>query len=70
MEVFINRIRGSFPKLRHQPWPLSPAIAPRLDAHRRFEEENTPDYDLIRFYPAKFDDMACSRSSPMALVAR
>ncbi|KAE8316139.1 kinase-like domain-containing protein [Aspergillus transmontanensis] len=61
MEVFLNRIRGSFPKLRHQPWPLSPATAPRLDAHRRSEEENTPYYDPIRFYPAKLGSVLNGR---------
>ena len=61
MEVFLNRIRGSFPKLRHQPWSLSPMIAPRLGTHRRFEEENTPYYDPVRFYPAKLSSVLNGR---------
>lgn len=61
MEVFLSRIRGMFPKLRHQSWSLSPMIAPRLDTHRRFEEENTPYYDPTRFYPAKLDSVLNGR---------
>ncbi|KAE8344981.1 kinase-like domain-containing protein [Aspergillus arachidicola] len=32
-----------------------------LDAHRHFEEENTPYYDPIRFYPAKLGSVLNSR---------
>ncbi|CAI6091208.1 unnamed protein product, partial [Clonostachys chloroleuca] len=63
----------------HKPWPLSSAVAPRLDTTQLLEEEKTPDYHPDRFYPApchetrlwrQFDGLAGSRSAPLALVQR
>lgn len=39
--------------LYHQPWPLSPAVAIRLDPSQPIEEENTPDFKPHCFYPAR-----------------
>lgn len=47
--------------LYHKPWPLSSAIAPRLDTTDLVEEEKTPDYHPDRFYPARLGQILNQR---------
>lgn len=42
-----------FRVLKHRPWPLSTAVAPKLPVKEPIEEECTPYYDPARFYPAQ-----------------
>jgi hypothetical protein len=37
--------------LKHRPWPLLTAIAPKLPMNEAVEEESTPYYDLRVFIP-------------------
>ncbi|KAE8352712.1 kinase-like protein [Aspergillus coremiiformis] len=59
--AFRNRIMAPLSILKYRPWPPSPAVAPRLDANQRFEEENTPYYDPARFYPARLGSILNGR---------
>jgi hypothetical protein len=47
--------------LQHDPWPLSTAIPPRLDASQPVEEERTPYYDPSSFYPAQLGEVLNGR---------
>lgn len=47
--------------LQRQPWPLSTATAPALDASQPIEEEKTPYYDPKRFYPARLGEVLNDR---------
>ncbi|KAK2873398.1 hypothetical protein FQN49_002396 [Arthroderma sp. PD_2] len=47
--------------LRHQPWPASTAIAPRLDPGQLAEEENSPFYDPSCFYPVRLGEILRDR---------
>ncbi|CAG9974142.1 unnamed protein product [Clonostachys byssicola] len=47
--------------LYHKPWPVSSAIAPRLDTTHLAEEEKIPDYHPDRFYPARLGQILNQR---------
>jgi serine/threonine-protein kinase SRPK3 len=47
--------------LQHEPWPLSTAIPPRLNASRPIEEERTPYYDPSSFYPVQLGEVLNGR---------
>ncbi|PYI03624.1 kinase-like protein [Aspergillus sclerotiicarbonarius CBS 121057] len=47
--------------LKHRPWPLSAAVAPKLPVNEAIEEERTPYYDPARFYPAHLGEVLKDR---------
>ena len=47
--------------LKHQPWSSSPAIAPQLSMKEPIEEENTPYYSPVNFYPAQLGEVLNNR---------
>ncbi|KZF20743.1 kinase-like protein [Xylona heveae TC161] len=47
--------------LRRKAWPLPSATAPRLDSSQLVEEENTPYYNISRFYPARLGEVLNNR---------
>lgn len=47
--------------MKHKPWPLSTATAPRLDPSCLFEEEKSPYYHPDRFYPIKYGEILIGR---------
>lgn len=53
-----------FRAFQHRPWPYPQnlhAKVPRIEVGRRIEEENTPYYDLARFYPARLGEILDGR---------
>jgi len=57
MAAFQSRVISPVRALKHRPWPLSTAVAPKLPVHEAIEEEHTPYYDPARFYPARLGDI-------------
>ncbi|KAL3482074.1 kinase-like protein [Aspergillus californicus] len=53
MATFQSRAMSPVWALKHRPWPLSPAVAPKLPVNEAVEEERTPYYDPARFYPTR-----------------
>ncbi|KAK5996744.1 Serine/threonine-protein kinase SRPK [Cladobotryum mycophilum] len=47
--------------LYQTPWPSSPAPAPLIDPAQLVEEEKTPYYDPVRFYPAQLGQIVNER---------
>lgn len=64
-EYTMNSLRycrtRSFMFLTHPPWPVSTAVAPRLDPSSLVEEEKTPYYDSSRFYPVSLGQILDGR---------
>lgn len=62
MTTLKNIARAFLSPLKHQPWPLSTAIAKRIDINKRIEEEKSPYYNNpTRFYPARIGEVLDSR---------
>ena len=62
MAALKNTARTLLSPLRHQPWPLSTAIAKRIDINKLIEEEKSPYYNNpARFYPAHIGDVLDNR---------
>ncbi|EEH04793.1 protein kinase [Histoplasma capsulatum G186AR] len=56
-----NRLSFPISVLKHQPWPQSAALAPKLDIQEPVEEEKTPYYSPARFYPARLGEVLNGR---------
>lgn len=61
MKLIQNRAMYPGWALRHRPWPPSTVAAPRLPINEPIEEERTPYYDPVRFYPARLGDVLNGR---------
>lgn len=61
MATFQSRVIAPVRALKHRPWPLSRAVAPKLLVNETIEEEHTPYYDPTRFYPAHLGDVLNER---------
>ncbi|KAA8643356.1 putative protein kinase [Aspergillus tanneri] len=54
--------------LKHRPWPLPVAVAPRLNKLGPIEEENTPYYSPSHFYPAYIGEILNGRYQVTAKI--
>jgi serine/threonine-protein kinase SRPK3 len=61
MATFQSRAMSPVWALKHRPWPLSTAIAPKLPMNEAVEEERTPYYDPARFFPARLGNVLKGR---------
>lgn len=61
MAAIRDRVMASLRLLKSRPWPLSTAVAPRLDLCQPVEEEMTPYYNPSCFYPAHLGDILHQR---------
>ncbi|QSS64843.1 hypothetical protein I7I51_01917 [Histoplasma capsulatum] len=56
-----NRLSFPISVLKHQSWPQSAALAPKLDIQELVEEEKTRYYSPARFYPARLGEVLNGR---------
>ncbi|OJJ76612.1 hypothetical protein ASPBRDRAFT_39107, partial [Aspergillus brasiliensis CBS 101740] len=61
MSTLFRRVINPLAALRHRPWPLSPAVAPQLGIEEPIEEEKTPYYSPVNFYPAHLGEVLNDR---------
>ena len=61
MATFQSQFMSPVRALKHRPWPLSTAVAPKLPVSEAIEEECMPYYDSNRFYPARLGDVLNGR---------
>jgi hypothetical protein len=61
MATFQSRALSPVWTLKHRPWPLSTAVAPKLLVDEAIEEERTPYYDPARFYPVRLGNVLNDR---------
>ena len=50
-----------FRLLKCRPWPQSMAVSELLDSNKPMEEEKTPYYDILRFYPSRIGEVLNDR---------
>jgi len=56
-----NRVMQPLRTLQHKAWPVSKAVATRLDASQPIEEEKSPYYNPGCFYPARLGEVLDGR---------